>query len=382
VSAELYLARRYLVGLRRRTHVATVSAISLVSLSLGVLALIVTLSLLEGFQSTIRGELIKRTAHARLTPAEGRRLEAPAELVSILQRKLPGVHVVQVVHATCLVGPAGDAVPALVEGRSGMRGAVADSVLAARLGLAPGDTVDVISPRRRLTPLGPVPVRMRVTVTAVKPPAPGREGGALLLPLAEAQRLLWGKPAVEAIELRDAAHPWELAGRVRRALGDRAKTLRIEGLRELHHPLLLALSLERAMLFLAVGLMLIVAALNLLCNIAMVAAEKRTDLAVLSGLGVGPRALRRLFLFLGLGIGVVGSFSGAAAGTVLAVVLNRTHAIPLPRGVFIVSSVPFKVQPGMVAAVVGLALALSLVAAWLPSRTVSLRDPAEGLRYE
>jgi lipoprotein-releasing system permease protein len=223
---------------------------------------------------------------------------------------------------------------------------------------------------------------MRVKVTAVKPPAPGREGGALLLPLAEAQRLLWGKPAVEAIELRDAAQPWELAGRVRRALGDRARTLRIEGLRELHHPLLLALSLERAMLFLAVGLMLIVAALNLLCNIAMVAAEKRTDLAVLSGLGVGPRALRRLFLFLGLGIGVVGSFSGAAAGAVLAVVLNRTHAIPLPRGVFIVSSVPFKVQPGMVVAVVGLALALSLVAAWLPSRTVSLRDPAEGLRYE
>ncbi len=382
MSAELYLARRYLAGLRRRTHVATVTAISLVSLSLGVLALIVTLSLLEGFQSTIRGELIKRTAHARLTPASGRLIENPSKLVAILHSNLPNVKIVEAVDTTCLVGPAGGAVPALVEGRSGIHRVKADSVLAARLGIAPGDSVDVIAPRRRLTPLGPVPVRMRVTVAAVEPPQPGREGGALFLPLHVAQRLLWGKPAVEAIEMRDPAHPWELASRVRRVLGADARMLRIEGLKELHHPLLLALSLERAMLFLAVGLMLIVAALNLLCNIAMVAAEKRTDLAVLSGLGVGPRALRRLFVYLGLGIGLAGSVSGAAAGTLLAVVLDRTHAIPLPRGVFIVSSVPFRVQPGMVAAVTGLAVVLSLVAAWLPSRTVSRRDPAEGLRYE
>ncbi len=381
MSAELYLARRYLAGLRRRTHVATVTAISLVSLGLGVLALIVTLSLLEGFQSTIRGELIKRTAHARLTPAAGRQIREPSKLVSTLQRRLPGVSIVQVAHATCLVGPAGDCVPALVEGRSDVHDAVADAILATRLGVAPGDTVDVIAPRRRLTPLGPVPVRMRVMIAAVEPPQPGREGGALILPLRLAQRLLWGKPVVEAIELRDPAHPWLLAKRVRRILGG-SRELTIEGLKELHHPLLLALSLERAMLFLAVGLMLIVAALNLLCNIAMVAAEKRTDLAVLSGLGVAPRALRRLFLYLGLGIGLAGSLTGAAAGTIVAVVLNRTHAIPLPRGVFIVSSVPFRVQPGMVAAVVGLAVVLSLIAAWLPSRTVSQRNPAEGLRYE
>jgi len=382
MGAELYLARRYLMGLRRRTHVATVTAISFVSLALGVLALVVTLALLEGFQSTIRGELISRTAHALILPRSGRRIPHHDRLVSVLQAKLADVEIVQVVRATCLVGPASDAIPTRVEGRSDIRGAEVDSVLAARLGIGPGDRVEVISPRRRLTPLGPVPVHTWLKITAVRPPVPGREGGALDLPLKQAQKLLWGRPVVGAIELRDPADPWGLATRIDRALGPLGSSLNVEGLRELHRPLLLALSLERAMIFLAVGLMLVVAALNLLCNVAMVAAEKRTDMAVLSGIGVGPSALRRLFLFLGLGIGAAGAVTGAIAGTVLALILNRTHALPLPRGVFIVSSVPFKVDPAMVAGVVGFALLLSLLAAWFPSRSVSLRDPAEGLRYE
>jgi lipoprotein-releasing system permease protein len=136
------------------------------------------------------------------------------------------------------------------------------------------------------------------------------------------------------------------------------------------------------MIFVAVSLMLVVAALNLLCNVAMVAAEKRTDLAVLAGLGMTPSSLRRLFLLIGVGIGLVGSVVGATLGWVLAVVLDATQALPLPRGVFVRSSVPFDVDPGMVATVLAVALALSAAAAWLPSRLVARREPADGLRYE
>jgi lipoprotein-releasing system permease protein len=135
-------------------------------------------------------------------------------------------------------------------------------------------------------------------------------------------------------------------------------------------------------IFVAVGLMLVVAALNLLCNVAMVAAEKRTDLAVLAGIGLTPTAQRRLFLLLGLGIGVVGSVLGAVLGTGLALALDLTRALPLPRGVFVVSSVPFRVDPLTVALVMAVALVLAAGAAWLPSRLVARREPAEGLRYE
>jgi lipoprotein-releasing system permease protein len=136
------------------------------------------------------------------------------------------------------------------------------------------------------------------------------------------------------------------------------------------------------MIFVAVGLMLVVAALNLLCNVAMVAAEKRVDLAVLAGIGLTPRSLRRLFLLLGMGIGVVGASAGALLGVVVSFFLDRSGALPLPRGVFSFASVPFKVEPSMVALVMAVALALAAAASWLPSRMIARREPAEGLRYE
>ncbi len=361
---------------------ATVTLISMVGLGLGVLALVVTLSLLEGFQSSIRSEIVSRANHARVAPANGRRLEDPEKLASVLQRGLPKVEMVQIVRGTCLVSSPTDAVPASVVGRSDALEVGVDRILAARLGLGTGDVVQIISPRQRLTPMGPLPVRKRAQIAEVIGPEPGADSGSVLLPLEVAQQLLWGEPVVEAIELRDPTEPWGLGDAVRNTLVSEGIAVRVEGLEELHRPLLLALALERVMIFLAVGLMLVVAALNLLCNVAMIAAEKRIDLAVLSGLGLPPRALRRLFMMLGIGIGMVGSVIGAGLGVGTAVILDRTGALPLPRGVFAVSAVPFSVDPAMVALVVAVALALSALASWLPSRLVARREPAEGLRYE
>jgi lipoprotein-releasing system permease protein len=382
VAAELHLARRYLIGLRRRTHVATVTLISMVGLGLGVLALVVTLALLEGFQSSIRDEIVAGAAHARVTPAAGRQLTDADELASVLHRSLGQVDVVKVVRGTCLVSSPTDAVPASVVGRSDALEVSVDRVLAARLGAGRGDRLDVISPRQRLTPMGPLPVRVRAEIDSVTPPEPGSEGGSVVLPLAAAQRLLWGSPVVESLDLRDEKDPWGLGGRAQTALAAEGLNPEVLGLEALHRPLLLALALERVMIFLAVGLMLVVAALNLLCNVAMVAAEKRIDLAVLAGLGMSPSALKRLFLLLGVGIGAVGSIIGAALGIAIALLLDRSGALPLPRGIFAVSSVPFRVDPLSVALVLTFALVLAAAASWLPSRLVARREPADGLRYE
>lgn len=382
MPAEVHLARRYLLGLRRRTHVATVTLISMLGLGLGVLALVVTLALLEGFQSSIRSEIIAGAAHARIEPATGRHLSDPEGLASLLHRSLDQVEVVQVVRGTCLVATPTDAVPASVVGRSDALEVSVDRVLAARLGVGSGDRLDVISPRQRLTPMGPLPVRVRSEVAGVRLPEPGMEAGSIVVPLAAAQRLLWGDEVVESLELRDEGDPWRLGGRARAAVLEHGEEVRVLGLEELHRPLLLALALERVMIFLAVGLMLVVASLNLLCNVAMVAAEKRIDLSVLAGIGMSPRALKRLFLLLGIGIGAVGSSIGAVLGIAAAVGLDRSGALPLPRGVFMVSSVPFKVDPVMVAVVMAVAMLLSAAASWLPSRMVARREPADGLRYE
>jgi len=382
VSVELHLARRYLLGLRRRTHIATVTLISMIGLGLGVLALVVTLSLLEGFQASIRSEIVTRATHARVIPVDGRRLADPGKLASVLQEELPEVEFVEVVRGTCLVSSFTDAVPASVIGRSDALDVGLDRILAGRLQIGSGEEISVISPRQRLTPMGPLPVRVRAEIARVLAPEPGSQEGSVRLPLGLAQRLLWGDAVVEAIELRDITDPWQLGDRVRSVLGPETDEIRVEGLVDLHRPLLLALAMERVMIFVAVGLMLVVAALNLLCNVAMVAAEKRVDLAVLAGIGLTPRALRRLFLLLGMGIGLVGSTLGAVLGVGISMLLNESGALPLPRGVFSFSSVPFRVEPSMVAVVMAVALALSAAASWLPSRMVARREPAEGLRYE
>jgi ABC-type lipoprotein release transport system permease subunit len=85
---------------------------------------------------------------------------------------------------------------------------------------------------------------------------------------------------------------------------------------------------------------------------------------------------------LGVGIGMVGSTGGAILGVATAMILDRTGALPMPRGVFATSSVPFRVEPSMVALVIAIALLLATAASWFPSRLVARRDPAEGLRYE
>jgi lipoprotein-releasing system permease protein len=354
----------------------------MIGLGLGVLALVVTLSLLEGFQASIRSEIVARATHARVVPADGRRLVDPKKLASVLQAELPEVEFVEVVRGTCLVSSFTDAVPASVIGRSDALDVELDRILANRLQIGSGEEVSVISPRQRLTPMGPLPVRVRAEIARVVAPEPGSQEGSVLLPLGLAQRLLWGDAVVEAIELRDITDPWQLGDRVRSALGPGAEGLRVEGLVDLHRPLLLALAMERVMIFVAVGLMLVVAALNLLCNVAMVAAEKRVDLAVLAGIGLTPKALRKLFLLLGMGIGLVGSTLGAVFGVAISLFLNESGALPLPRGVFGFASVPFRVEPSMVAVVMAVALALAAAASWLPSRMVARREPAEGLRYE
>jgi lipoprotein-releasing system permease protein len=382
VRAELHIARRYVAGLSRHTHVVTVSLISFASLALGVLALIVTLALLEGFQASIRHELVARATHARVRPLGDRTLDNADQLVSDLQGKLGEVELVQVVRGTCVVASAFDAVPASVIGRSGVVGVVVDQIVAARIGVGVGDSFELISPRQRLTPMGPLPVRARVRVDEVCAPEPGLESGAVFMPLDQAQRLLWGEPVVEVLEVRDPRDPWGVGQRLRRAVRDLGLRVEVEGLADLHRPLLLALVLERMVIFAAVGLMLVAAALNMLCNIAMIAAEKRTDLAVLAGLGLRPGALRRLFLLLGLGIGVGGAVTGAVFGVGLALALDWSELVKLPRDVFVVTAVPFKVDPVTVAAVVGAAIGLAAIASWLPARLVARREPAEGLRYE
>ncbi len=116
-------------------------------------------------------------------PQTGRRIADPENLASLLQDELGNVEIVQVVRGTCLVSSDTDAVPASVVGRSDTESVMADRLISRRLGIGSGDRLEVISARQRLTPMGPLPVRIRTEIERVTSPEPGSESGEVILPI-------------------------------------------------------------------------------------------------------------------------------------------------------------------------------------------------------
>lgn len=373
------LVGRYLVGLRRRTHVAAVSAISFGAMGLGAAALVLTLALLEGFQSTIRKQLAASGVHAELRPRSGSTLPA-GEWLQRLRERHPDLEVRAVSGGSVWCITSQGAQPAELEAVDTVSRVEVNRVLAARLGVGAGFDVIVASPRLTLTPLGLLPTRRHLRIEAVTPVQPGEGRAVLTVPVAVGRALLDGA-AARSVRLRahEPDQAWAVASRVQ---GDVPEGVEVVSFAELNRPLLAALALERVMIGFGVALVMIVAALNLLCNLALLAAEKRADVAVLAACGMAPAQVRRLFLLLGLGVGALGAVLGTAFGVATAFVLDRSQVLRLPPGVFIVSHVPFRVTPSAVAVVVGVSLVAALLASLAPARAAARRDVLEGLRYE
>lgn len=379
MSVLRLLAGRYLLGLRRRTHVAAVSAISFGAMAIGAAALILTLALLEGFQSTIRSQLAESGVHAELRPRSGAALP-DGEWLEALRRNHPELEVRALSLGTVWCASDEGAVPAHLEAVDTVSRVEINRVLAARLGVGVDSTMTLVSPRLVLTPLGPLPVRRQVTIAAVRELQPGDERATVVVPPALAT-VLTGAARPSAVQLRviDATKAWNVASSVQ---GEVPGNVEVVSFSELNRPLLAALALERVMIGFGVALVIVVAALNLLCNLALLAAEKRFDVALLGALGLTPARVHRLFMVLGLGVGVLGGVVGTLVGWLTAALLDRFHVLPLPRGVFIVSHVPFRVAPEAVVIVLGISLLAATVASLAPARAAARRSVLEGLRYE
>lgn len=378
MSAVRLIVSRYLLGLRRRTHVAAVSTMTFATMAVGAAALVITLALLEGFQSTIRAQLLDSGVHAELRPSSGRELP-PGDWVQQLAARHPELEVQPVRRgAVWCVGLDG-AVPAEVEVGGNGRIEI-NRVLAARLGAGVGSELTLASATQVLTPMGPMPLRRRVTVDQVAETGPGEERALVRVPPAVGRGLLpVGEPQLVEIRARDASQAWSLADGL---AGEAPDGVQVVSFQELNRPLLAALQLERTLIGLGVALVIAVAALNLLCNLTLLAAEKRADVSVLATIGLRPARVRSLFVGLGLSIGALGGVLGTVLGSAIALVLDRGRLLPLPRGVFIVSHVPFRVTPEAVVMVLAVSVAAALVSSLPPARAAARRDLLQGLRYE
>lgn len=384
---ETSVALRYLAASRRRAHVALVAFISVAGLAVGVAALVVSLALLSGFQDRIRRQMMDRTAHLRVSPARGARLE-DADRVRAALEALPGVKRVSPAiegRAWAFNAAVPGVVPVPVRYRSAAdrpaseRGAVITGAIAARLHLQAGDEMRLASSRTRLSPIGPLPVTAVVPVEEVRLGSALDKPGEVEVPV-ETARVLSGTPAGAGAYEARLVRPLEAERAARSVAAALGPAYRVETWRELNGPLGFALRLEKAVIFFTVGLVILVAALNIVSNIAMTVIEKKRDLGVFTTMGAAPSSLQRIYLALGASIGAIGTVAGVVFGAGLSIALDRFGVVPLPSDVYLLSHVPFAVHPLEVAVIAVFAFATALAAAVLPARAAARLAPGEAIR--
>ncbi len=401
MTFETFLALRYLAASRKRAHVALISTISLLGLGVGVAALVLALSLLSGFQDRIRSQMAQRSPHLTVSPARGGKL-TDAERVARALKALPEVETVEPAlegrawvsdlegrgtlpiryrnaseKTSGALDPAEGAPDAAGEANSPR--ARISSLVAARTGTAPGGLIRLTSSRTRLSPIGPLPVSAVFRVSEIV------RGGALEK-IADVEvserfaRLLSGvSSGAGAFEAR-LADPERAEREARNLAATLGSDYVVRTWRELNAPLSFALRLEKVVIFVTVALIILVAALNIVSNIALLVVEKKRDLGVLVSLGATPRSLARVYLTLGASIGLLGTGGGIAVGVVAALLLDRFQAVPLPSDVYLLTHVPFAVHLREVLLVALFAFATAVAAALLPARAAARLAPGEALR--
>jgi lipoprotein-releasing system permease protein len=384
------LALRYLRSTRRDAFASFLSAVAAGGLALGVAALILSLAVISGFQDALRAELLGRTPQIEVDLPSGLPTAA-AEAAREAVRKVPGVLAAQVqvrgggwvveagkVQAVDLVGFEGQ-VPKSFPGAAGQReGLYVPATLAARWGLVPGRTVDIVSPRPTLTPFGPQPrVRSVALAGTYQSGRTQEERERVALPRAVAETLLGGSDRRLEVVAADLDAALDVAGRLGPAL---PKGSVVRTWKELNRPLLFALHLEKAVMFVAVSLIIVVAALALVADLALIISSKRSEIGILGTMGATPAALRRAFLLLGGMVAGLGMLTGTVLGVGGAWILDHYKLLPVPGRVYFLDYVPFLVQPGDLALVLLLAAVLALASAFYAARRAAALDPVEAMR--
>jgi lipoprotein-releasing system permease protein len=404
---ELQIALRYLLAKRRQVFISVISLVSTIGVTVGVMALVIALALMTGLQRELRDRILGSSAHIYVWKPSGIQ-DYHAEIARL--RSVPGVvGGAPAVMGKALIQSAKDEnfisvkgidpelEPGVTDiGRSITAGALTDlnpasdedfagiflgKDLASQLGVLPGDLVTLVTPQGTLTPMGVMPRQRRLRVA-----------GTFRLGLFEADQSsgfvsletgmrLAGADRVDHIELRvaDIYEAPRIADQITEQLGNQYVT---QDWADMNRSLYSALLLEKIAMGIGIGLIVMVAALNIVASLILLVMEKTRDIAILKTMGASSRSITRIFLLQGLIIGVLGTLVGATAGTLISFVLDRYRVITIPSDVYQVSYLPFKLLPWDLAVIVISAIVVCFFATLYPSRQAARLDPAQALRYE
>ena len=389
LPVPVLLALRYVSSSRREASVRFLSAVTAGGIALGVGALILAVAALSGFQTTLLAEVLSRSPRLQVEIPPQVDREAVRRAVAA-QPEVRSAQLILVgngwlVHErrlqACELFGVESRVPSWFPGAADdpVTGVIVPDVLALGFGVERGSIVRVVSPRPTLTPFTrQIPRTRSLTVQAIFGAGRSEDyDSRVALPLEAAESLLWPTDLRLDVDL-DVAKVDALAERLRAELpaGTNVVTYR-----ELNRALFFALRLEKALMFVGVFLIVMVASQALISSLALLIASKRQELGMLGTLGVTPAELRRTFVLLGAFLAGAGMLIGGTVGCVTAWALDHYHLIKLPEQVYIVDFVPFRLRlvPDLLPIFVA-TLLLTLAAARTAGNGATKLTPVEAMR--
>jgi lipoprotein-releasing system permease protein len=403
---ELQVALRYLLAKRRQVFISVISLVSTLGVTVGVMALVIALALMTGLQGELQARILGSTAHvyvykpAGITDyrAEVEKLRgvpgvigaAPAvmgkAMITGLSPGFVGIKGIDVAMETTVT----DLGTAMTEGsldqlapasEDDLAGIVLGKDLALEIGAKVGDTVSVLTPNGSLSPMGVMPRQRRLKVAGIfRMGLYQVDAGSGFVDL-ERGMLLAGTDRVEHLELKvsDVYQAPRIADQIAADFGQEYVT---QDWTDVNQQLYSALLLEKIGMGIGIGLIVAVAALNIVASLILLVMEKTRDIAILKTMGASSRSITLIFLLQGTIIGVIGTIVGAAGGATASYFLDRYRLISIPSDIYQVSYLPFRLLPGDLAWVIAGALVVCFVATLYPSRQAARLDPAQALRYE
>ena len=408
MNFELQVALRYLKAKRKQAVISLITVISIMGVAAGVAALVIALAINAGFRVDLQKKLLGAQPHIALQTKDSAGITDYANLVKQIEgldgvvAAAPSVYETVLVtgvtrsHGVFLKGilpesetRMSDLSKNIVKGdlkNFSDNSIVIGKELADSLGVEVGKDLTIISPEMTATPGGASPRSTSLTIVAIFSSGLfDLDNSWVYVPLFRAQRLMGiGPGVVSTIDVKIRDEDLDRAPEIAKSLLGKLgmKNLDSTNWIELNRSIFQALKLERMVMFLTIGLIVFVAAMNIVAMLTMMVLEKTRDIAILLSMGATARQIRRIFIWQGVIIGVVGTFFGLIVGHLISFVADKYHLIHLAADVYTIAYVPFRANLLDSVIIALSAVLISFLATLYPSAAAAKLQPVEALRYE
>jgi lipoprotein-releasing system permease protein len=405
---ELFLGLRYLKAKRKQTFISVITIISVVGIMVGVMALIVVLSVMNGFRADLLAKILGVNPHILVRSYDG----AFKDYQKVAEQIMGTEGVIATspfIHAQVIVKSSGNtsivilrgmdprtvgkvvgiesmikngSLSSLDETHEGLPAIIIGSELSRRIRALPGDTLTVIAPEGKLTAVGRSPSRRKYKVTALFDSGMYEyDSNLIFMSLKEVQDLLTMQGRIMGVEVRvrEVYKSDIIAESIQKKLGFSYYT---RDWKLTNRSLESALRLEKITMFIIMTMIVLVGALNIISTLVMVVMEKTRDVAILRAMGATSRNIMSIFMLQGLLVGLVGTLIGLFSGLGICHLISKYIHIEMPTDFYGITTLPVKVERLDVLLITLAAVIISFLAAIYPSWRAAKLNPVEALRYE